>query len=176
MQRGAPLRLILFFTSLAVMGCQVKIGHDCVTDLDCSQVGDRTCDTTQPGGYCTQVDCDPTSCPEKESSCVAFNNTPSTVGACNTPDRVSPFRRTFCMQTCKDSGDCRREYECVDLAEPNPWSAAVIQDVGPKKNKDVITKVCMLAQSHPEIEETRSDQVCSGPSDSGIGAAGSGSN
>lgn len=173
MQRGSPLARILFLSFLALAGCQPKIGDECVTDLDCSQIGDRTCDTTQPGGYCTQVDCDPTSCPEEESSCVAFNNTPSIVGACNTPDRVSPFRRTFCMQTCTEDKDCRPDYECVDLLKPNPWSATVIQDKGPKKNKDVITTVCVLAESHVHIEESRSDQVCTGFSDDAAGAAGS---
>lgn len=154
---------IVFLPFLALASCQSKIGDPCVTNLDCSPQGNRTCDTTQvPEGYCTMVDCDPTSCPEKESSCVAFNNTPSTVGACNTPDRVSPYRRTFCMQTCKKNSDCREGHECIDLSKPNPWSAAVIQSIGPKPNKDVVTTVCVEPQDRPPIEESRSDEVCTG--------------
>jgi len=119
------------------------------------------------------ADCDPNSCPEKEAVCVAFNNTPSSVGACNTPDRVSPYRRTFCMETCETNKQCRENYECVDLTKKNRWSATVIQEK-PEKG-ELVNTVCILAQSQAPIEESRSDQVCTGwIEDSSDGAGGAG--
>lgn len=159
--RFFPLAFIFFG-----LACQSKIGDDCVTDLDCSQVGDRVCDTTQPNGYCTQVDCDPYSCPEKESVCVAFNHSVSDVGACNTRGETSPYRRTFCMQTCKGADDCRSGYACMDMTGDDPWGAEVIQDE-PKR-----TTVCVLSMSYKEIEEDRSDEVCRGVESAGGGAGG----
>jgi hypothetical protein len=160
------LRRLLPILALAFLGCQPKIGDDCVTDLDCSQSGDRICDTTQPDGYCTQVDCDPSSCPEKESICISFNDALSTVGVCNSRGQVSPYRRTFCMGVCEGSGDCRKGYSCMDLSKPNDWGAEVIQ------KKPETTKVCVLNMSYAPIEETRSDQVCSGSSSKGASAIG----
>ena len=62
------LTMALFAT---VLGCSPKIGDECATALDCSALGDRLCDTTQPGGYCTIFNCEPDTCPE-EAACVAF--------------------------------------------------------------------------------------------------------
>jgi hypothetical protein len=159
-----------FFSLILLLaaGCQPKIGDKCVTDLDCSQQGDRLCDTTQRAGYCTQVDCDPLSCPEKESICVAFNSTVSTQGACNIKGQTSPYRRAFCMAVCEGSGDCRSGYACVDMAKANDWGAEVIQD-SPEE-----TTVCVEAMSHPPLDEEQGDQVCTGISDADFGAGGAG--
>src|SRR5258705_13828561 len=54
--------------SLAV-GCSPKIGDKCSVSTDCSVQGDRLCDPTQPGGYCTVFNCEPDRCPD-ESVCV----------------------------------------------------------------------------------------------------------
>jgi hypothetical protein len=163
--RSTAPRLFLALSFLLFLGCRQKIGDACVTDIDCSQAGDRTCDTTQPNGYCTQVDCDPFSCPEKESICIAFNDVPSNVGACNLRGQTSPYRRTFCMESCKDVDDCRGGYACMDMTDHNPWGAEVIQD-DPKR-----TTVCVLAMTFEQIEDDRQDQVCTG-GDASIGGAG----
>ncbi len=155
---------------LMIFGCQPKIGDECLTDFDCSQQGDRTCDTTIPDGYCTQADCSPVSCPEKESICVSFNNTLSVVGACHTTDPASPYRRNFCMAVCDESKDCRDGFACFDFSKENGWGATVIQD---RDEKDYGTKACVLAISRPPIEEGRKDQVCTGvPLDVEAGGAG----
>jgi hypothetical protein len=160
--------LLLSVSIFGAAGCQPKIGDDCVTDLDCSQQGDRLCDTTQKGGYCTQADCDPLSCPEKESICVAFNNTLSTQGSCNVRGQTSPYRRTFCMATCKANKDCRDGYSCVDMAKENNWGASVIQ------NKPERTTVCIQTMTLNPQEEEQSDEVCTGvpSSDNGDGGHG----
>src|SRR5262245_14977091 len=90
-----------FLLALLSVGCLPKIGDDCVNDADCSQVGDRVCDSSQLGGYCTQFNCTPESCPVDEGICVAFGNSPSLVSGCADEGRPSPYARSFCMKPCK---------------------------------------------------------------------------
>jgi hypothetical protein len=56
---------------LTLSGCGRAIGDECQLATDCSPNGDRTCDLSQPGGYCTIEGCDETSCPS-DSACVRF--------------------------------------------------------------------------------------------------------
>lgn len=164
-------RAVLFGCLGWLSACAPKIGDSCNNSNDCSANGDRLCDTTQPGGYCTIFNCDPTNCPFDESLCVAFNNVVSTVGICPDPHRPSPYARTFCMARCKKSSDCRAGYECTDLTEENPWGAEVVTK---KSNSG---KVCLWPISGAEIEEDRQDAVCRGAGDawgSEGGAAGGG--
>ena len=51
------------FGRLGTFGCKPKIGEDCATSTDCSISGDRLCDVTQPGGYCTVFNCEPNTVP-----------------------------------------------------------------------------------------------------------------
>src|SRR6188474_1083103 len=91
---------------LAATGCAPEIGDECTTSIDCSQQGDRLCDTTQPGGYCTIFNCEPDTCPEDDGVCVAFD--PELDPACRVTDdgRWARFERTFCMAECEDNDDC----------------------------------------------------------------------
>jgi hypothetical protein len=59
------------FTLLLGAGCGHNIGDGCSINTDCSPNNDRTCDMSQPGGYCTIEGCDQTSCPS-DSACVRF--------------------------------------------------------------------------------------------------------
>ena len=52
-------------------GCGAEIGDSCSTNLDCSPMGERICDTAQVEGYCTIEGCDLTTCPE-EAECIRF--------------------------------------------------------------------------------------------------------
>ena len=56
---------------MTAAGCGRSIGDECTINTDCSANGDRTCDMSQPGGYCTIEGCDQTSCPDN-SVCVRF--------------------------------------------------------------------------------------------------------
>lgn len=73
----APSRLASFSLALvlcAAVGaasCGREIGDECVTPADCNPNGSRACDTSQPGGYCTIIGCDATSCPE-EAVCIRY--------------------------------------------------------------------------------------------------------
>lgn len=170
---GARKTILLGALGLLVLGaCQPKIGDDCLVDLDCSQVGDRICDTTQPNGYCTIFNCGPTTCPEDESVCVAFSNTPSEVAGCGNLGRTSPYARPFCMKSCEDDGDCRDGYVCLDITEDNPWGADLIEQ-DPKS-----THVCVLPSSAEEIPRDRvsdlEENVCRGPAIGAGGADGGG--
>ncbi len=88
----------------AVAGCKPEVGDECTISTDCSITGDRLCDTSQPGGYCTIFNCDATSCPE-ESVCVEFH--PSS----------TRFARRFCVRVCDAPSECRPGYVCVAPTE-----------------------------------------------------------
>lgn len=156
------LSLPVLLAGLA-LGCNPKIGDDCSTSTDCSVNGDRLCDTTQPGGYCTIFNCEPDTCPE-EAQCIAFDT--ELDPACN-DQRWARFERTFCMRRCSDNGDCRSNYVCFDMkSTPNPWGAR-IADLDPEG-----TKVCIAPWSGAAPGEGLSE-VCS-PYDGGFPDAPSG--
>lgn len=132
--------------ALAALGCKPDIGDKCSTSTDCSQMGDRLCDISQPGGYCTIYNCEPresnasAACPDN-ASCIAFGAEPSSVPGCQTALGSVPYQRTFCMKICKNNNDCRDGYVCED-PEADPRFGAV--DV------DGRTKVCAVAFSAGE--------------------------
>lgn len=66
------LRLAVALGALATAAaCSRGVGDECVTSVDCSPSGDRICDLSQPGGYCTVDGCDARSCPE-DSACIRY--------------------------------------------------------------------------------------------------------
>lgn len=132
MNRIAKLVLSLLLV-IPLWACGKKIGDQCRTQFDCNDEDDsRTCDISQPGGYCTIEGCDERSCPE-DSVCIRFfprvELLPKTCAATSAdrgaseclPDelcldagrcapRATELRR--CVRTCGDSGDCRDDYFC----------------------------------------------------------------
>lgn len=120
----AVLALALVATTAA---CGNSIGDGCGSSSDCSQEGDRICDTASPGGYCTQIGCDVGTCPD-EAVCVSFfpitqlseTCTPETVATDCAPDEVCTVGKCaprttelrYCMKKCDQASDCRDEYEC----------------------------------------------------------------
>src|SRR4051794_9134146 len=117
----------------ALAGCSPKIGDKCTISTDCSVQGDRLCDPTQPGGYCTIFNCEPNKCPD-EAVCVAFNE-PS----CSSPALSRRFQRTFCMAVCESDNDCRAGYFCLDTLG-DPFRQVV--DVSPQS-----TRICTARSS-----------------------------
>jgi hypothetical protein len=63
----------LFLLALAAVACSHDIGDSCMTSVDCDPNGTRSCDLSQPGGYCTILGCDPVTaiCPGG-SACIRF--------------------------------------------------------------------------------------------------------
>ncbi len=107
-----------------LVGCTPKIGDDCTTSLDCSQLGDRLCDTSEPDGYCTIFNCEPDQCPE-EAICVGFGL--ELDPACSAIDdaRWKRFERTFCMVACEEESDCRSGYVCASPGDRRALSIDV---------------------------------------------------
>ena len=152
------MRLQLVALWLSVVACGKEIGDECIVSSDCSPSGDRQCDTSSTGGYCTIQGCDITTCPD-EAACIRFftgnfANRPcvpetenvetddcsldelcSIVGRC--VPRNSEVR--FCMRTCRSAGDCRDGYECRTLAlmiahggEPVLEAGETVDDSSPR--------------------------------------------
>ncbi len=101
--------LVAALLAATLGACAPEIGDDCKTSTDCSVNGDRFCDVSQPGGYCTVIGCDPDTCPDG-ALCVEWRFDPS---------RSS---ETWCMASCGRTKDCDRgrrnadrgdSYECV---------------------------------------------------------------
>lgn len=161
---AAPSRKVLLLAALlgAAAGCKPKIGDDCQISTDCSAAGDRLCDITAPGGYCTVFNCEPNSCPEDESLCVQFGWQRSPL--CAGTQSPSPYARAFCMATCESDDDCRPGYQCAELSDRdgNPWGALLIDrdrgsraclvpvDAEPVSATDAASDVCRAEPANPE--------------------------
>src|SRR4051812_30050496 len=85
---------LLFLGGLGA--CAPALGDGCHTDTECSATGDRFCDRSQPGGYCTIVNCEPKSC-GGEGVCVRFK-----------PEQPR-LASSWCMAKCGNNGDCDRD-------------------------------------------------------------------
>ena len=142
-----PEKLLLLHLLLALSaGCKPKIGDECKLSTDCSAAGDRLCDMSAHGGYCTVYNCVPGACPEDESLCVEFGAQRSPAAACQDLQAPSPYARTFCMATCESDSDCRDGYVCRDLSGDNDWDALLI-------DLDRGDKACMVPVSTTEFME-----------------------
>jgi hypothetical protein len=115
--------------ALALWACQPEIGDSCSNAADCSQTGDRTCDTTVPGGYCTEFGCSEDSCPS-EAACIGYQSVVSTALECADRQAAPRLLRTACMRSCSRNSDCRGEYVCVDMGQANAWGAVLVDSSG----------------------------------------------
>lgn len=152
---------LALFAALAA-GCTPVLGDPCVLSTDCSLRGDRTCDTSQPGGYCTIRDCRGNGCPD-DGACVLFEATvPGCAFDSRAPSRVG---RSYCMAACADDTDCRGGYVCVD-AKAAPWLGVILDD-------DTSKRVCIVpATPSTATRLTASAPVCSAFSgDAGVGVS-----
>jgi hypothetical protein len=146
---SAEAQLSLWLLAVAVMpalgaGCSKKIGDSCRYSTDCSAMGDRLCDITQPGGYCTQYPCEPNTCPAGESACVAFTD-PS----CPNLPSSRRFVRYFCMETCSQDSDCRGEYRCKSMGND-------VVDLNPEKRSVCVVRSDLSASA----PDAASNAVC----------------
>jgi hypothetical protein len=123
------LMIAVVATSAAVAsGCARKIGDECTTAADCNPNGTRSCDSSQPGGYCTIQGCDQTSCPD-EAACIRYFPAqyltkpcdPTAVpNGCAADEFCLPEglcaqlsqELRYCVKTCSSGDDCRGGYEC----------------------------------------------------------------
>jgi hypothetical protein len=133
-QLRATATVFLPLVLIATAACGDEIGDECSLSTDCSTQGDRICDVSSPGGYCTIAGCDWDTCPEN-SVCVRFFSVGDSNRVCDpraedvggsndcTADELCTLSGTcvprtaetrFCMRTCGSNGDCRADYECRD--------------------------------------------------------------
>jgi len=141
MMRPSTVVQLALLLAVAATGCRREIGDECVTAVDCNPNGSRSCDATQPGGYCTIQGCDEGSCPE-EAVCMRYFPAQFLTKPCKPhvhtvdPDAgtVDPNAPTgcaadeicldgglcaplstelrYCVKTCASVDDCREGYEC----------------------------------------------------------------
>jgi hypothetical protein len=145
------------------LGCSPQIGKKCTLSTDCSQLGDRLCDTNQPDGYCTIFNCEPDQCPN--SICVAFDPLLDPLCSAVGDGRWPRFERTYCLASCNGDGDCRNQYQCVDLSDPTNRKArnAQVVDLG-AADGGLGYKVCMAATCGDGIKDgAETDVDCGGP-------------
>jgi hypothetical protein len=126
-------------------GCAPKIGDHCVLNTDCGSSGTLVCDTSMPGGYCTEFNCQAGKC-QNNAACVEFQ---ASVPGCPYDDYDSPSRtgRTFCLKTCQRDSDCRQSegYVC-GAPKGDPWHAAIIDD-----NQG--ERVCIVGPNSSEMRD-----------------------
>ena len=128
-------RCVLLVLLVAVVGaCGKEIGDSCIVNTDCSPNGDRECDNSSLGGYCTIQGCDFSTCPD-EAACIrfftgSFSNRPcdhdpnhpadpanprscSLDETCALNDQCVPRSSEvrYCMRTCGSDGDCRDDFD-----------------------------------------------------------------
>jgi hypothetical protein len=113
--------------ALFAIGCSKEIGDECVVSSDCDPNGERLCDSSSVGGYCTIQGCDVDTCPD-EALCVRFftgsfvNKQCTQQSECSLDELCSlsgtcvprSSETRFCMRKCDDDSDCRDGYECRD--------------------------------------------------------------
>ena len=125
LRSGTVVQVVLLLAVVA--SCRREIGDECVTAVDCNPNGSRSCDATQPGGYCTIQGCDERSCPE-EAACMRYfpaqfltkpcdPKAPSDCIAdeiCLDSGVCAPLSTElrYCVKTCASVDDCREGYEC----------------------------------------------------------------
>jgi hypothetical protein len=144
------------------LACSPQIGKKCSISTDCSQLGDRLCDTTQPGGYCTVFNCEPDSCPN--AICVAFDPTLDPACGSSVIGRPPRFERTFCLAQCSTTSDCRDQYQCIDLQDPanQALRRARVVDVS-AGDGGLGFKVCMAATCADGLKDgVETDVDCGG--------------
>jgi hypothetical protein len=127
------LPALLFAALVLAAACNDEIGDECSLSADCSPQGDRFCDISSPGGYCTIIGCDYDSCPD-EAVCVRFFSVSNSDRTCDpyledqsggddncTADELCTLSGTcvprtaeirYCMRKCDYNSDCRDDYEC----------------------------------------------------------------
>jgi uncharacterized membrane protein YgcG len=178
--------LLATVTGALALGCTPKIGDDCSVSTNCSSTGDRLCDVTQPGGYCTTFNCEPGSCPE-DSVCVNFGTQLSPIAGCAPSQANSPYKRSFCMADCGSDSDCRSGYRCLapkgDCNDSSCFNAVLAEHSGgqrvcavPPKElpKNTLTEVCVGSDAGVGLGGGGGSGAAQGGSSSGGGSAGAG--
>jgi hypothetical protein len=146
-RRGIALVATTLLFALA--GCGHNIGDPCNSNVDCSPAGDRFCDRSVIGGYCTIEGCDIGTCPDNEPCVRFFTAIMDDADRCGatkpcTPDErciadlmpTDPVltghcapetsERRWCQHACGNDGDCRPGFQCRSTVNGGTPSAPVL--------------------------------------------------
>jgi hypothetical protein len=102
---------------VALSGCSHEIGDDCRSSVDCDPNGTRSCDLSQPGGYCTVAGCDATSCPSG-STCIRTFPERFLALAANLTVMMQTCDPTVAMSQCPMDSVCASFGYCVRACDP----------------------------------------------------------
>jgi hypothetical protein len=161
---------LLAVTLLASGGCGHSIGDPCKTNVDCSPAGDRFCDTSELGGYCTVEGCDVNTCPDGEpcirfltqrldeactydptrpfsrascdanEQCICDTEAPAG-GTCSAHCAPESSERRWCQHRCSTDSDCRAGYHCVTAGSGGALLVPTLNNPDPSVNASP-TKFC----------------------------------
>jgi hypothetical protein len=154
---------LLALVTLLAVACSHQIGDGCQTSVDCDPSGTRSCDLSQPGGYCTIQDCDETTCPS-EATCVRYYPV-ALLNLTTNPPAV------HCDPTCEDV-DCMPDGGAGDAGSAD----ASVKDAGTgdagakatgRQNNCTADQVCLDVGICAErtYEQRECAKVCSSNSD-----------
>jgi hypothetical protein len=146
----------LLWLALTGIACGHDIGDECKTSVDCDPNGTRSCDLSQPNGYCTVVGCDETSCPSS-SACIRLfpvSLLPASAApmvACDPAAAAASQCPTG--QICSTSGFCA---QCDATCEDVPCAAG-------SKNQCLASEVCLDAGvcAKQSLEQRECAKTCS---------------
>jgi hypothetical protein len=161
--------LVALACVLCVLGaCGKEIGDACLTAADCDPNGTRDCDPegSSPGGYCTILGCDYSTCPDN-SACIRFFTGNFTNKGCSKDPNAENYERKvcsldelcsiagncvprssevrYCMRTCGSNGDCRDGYECRDFAKMKDHGGEPVLAPGVVVDEAHAPKFCAVA-------------------------------
>jgi hypothetical protein len=128
-RRLSFLATTLIAGTLAGAGCGNQIGDACRVNLDCSPLGDRFCDVSAPGGYCTIEGCDNRSCPNG-SVCIRFFQ----------PIPTRPCTPLTASTDCAPSERCLCDFGAIDAQgncppSPDGMSVADLAHCAPESSE-----------------------------------------
>lgn len=159
--RSIELLILGAICAAAVTGlgaCGKEIGDSCTFSTDCDPNGNRICDNSSNGGYCTIMGCDYNTCPD-EAVCVQFftgnfANKPCTEATqatdcsldelCALNDHCVPRSSEvrYCMRKCDSTGDCRDNYECRTIELMKEHGGQPVLSPGTPVDADHAPKFC----------------------------------
>lgn len=132
---------VALLAALAAAGCGKQIGDNCQTASDCNPNGGRICDLSQPGGYCTVLGCDETTCPS-EATCIRYFPSAFLTKPCNPycEDRQG-LTSSADAGTTDDAGSAVPP-PCPAKFPPTPGSTSPVCPNGPT-NDCTADEVCL---------------------------------
>jgi hypothetical protein len=149
--------LVALVLAVAALGgaCGHDIGDSCKTSVDCDPNGTRSCDLSQPGGYCTVAGCDATTapCPDGSTCIRTFPEAllAATATAAGMPMTCDPRTAGGCGSgmACASAGFCAKACDPAGAAPQCP-------------GKEVCPSFGYCAQCDPAREDIPTEDTSTG--------------